>query len=91
MPGGGFTAEAAEATCQFVLSFDRSILELLEELIQHGLLRSGSNRLGEPRFGMHETARKYAWELAVVAGVEVEAQNAPPNTSGSLHKGWKQG
>jgi len=73
---GGFTTEGAEAVCDQVLPAGISILEVLEGLIRHGLLRSGSNQLGEPRFGMLETAREYACELAHAAGVEAQARDA---------------
>jgi DNA-binding CsgD family transcriptional regulator len=65
---GGFTLEAAEA----VADVPGDVLGVITGLVNKSLLRHEDSRTAEPRFGMLETIREYAWEQLTLAG-EVEA------------------
>lgn len=63
---GGFTLEAAEAVTAADLSVD--MLTAITGLINKSLLRHEYSKTAEPRFGMLETVREYAWEQLTAAG-----------------------
>jgi predicted ATPase len=63
---GGFSIEAAEAVCNAEGRFD--ILEGLTALVNNSLLRQEETTEGEPRFGMLETIRAYAFERLAGSG-----------------------
>jgi predicted ATPase/predicted component of type VI protein secretion system len=64
---GGWTLEAAEATCNTDQSFV-SVLDTLEMLIDNSLLTPIEEIDGEPRFGMLETIREFAAERLSESG-----------------------
>jgi predicted ATPase/DNA-binding CsgD family transcriptional regulator len=64
--GGGFTLEAAQAVATVGLTGDP--LAIVTALVNKSLLRHEPSRSAEPRFGMLETIREYAWEQLVAAG-----------------------
>lgn len=66
---GGFTLDAAHAVAAESLSTDT--LTLVTSLVNKSLLRHEPSKSAEPRFGMLETIREYAWEQLAAAG-EVE-------------------
>jgi DNA-binding CsgD family transcriptional regulator len=70
---GGFTLEAARA----VAAADRSgdPLPLIADLVNKSLLRHEPSKTAEPRFGMLETVREYAWEQLTAAGEAEETQS----------------
>ncbi len=59
---GGFTLEAAEAICHGGDSLD--VLEGIEHLLNHSLLRQEETPVGDLRFRMLETIREYSLETA---------------------------
>ncbi len=63
---GGFTLEAATA----VATEDQggNSLEIISALVNKNLLRQQPARPAEPRFGMLETIREYAWEQLTASG-----------------------
>lgn len=63
---GGFTIEAAEAVCNSAGNLD--ILEGLTSLVNSSLVRQEETSEGEPRFGMLETIRAYAFERLAESG-----------------------
>lgn len=60
---GGFTLETAEAMTSMSGLPVASVPEMLDELEMHGLVRLGTNSLGEPRYSMLRITR----EVALVA------------------------
>ncbi|HKC75859.1 MAG TPA: tetratricopeptide repeat protein, partial [Chloroflexota bacterium] len=69
---GGCTLEAAEAVCNAPGHPD--VLEGLASLVDKNLLRLEEQVEGEPRFGMLETIREYAWERLEASGVAEEVR-----------------
>ena len=67
---GGFTLDAAQAVTATHRSDDA--LGVITGLVNKSLLRHEPSRFGEPRFGMLETVREYAWEQ-LTAPVEADA------------------
>ncbi len=63
---GGFTLEAAQAVATADLSADT--LTVIAGLINKSLLRHETSKSAEPRFGMLETVREYAWEQLTTTG-----------------------
>lgn len=63
---GGFTLEAAQAVAAADLSGDT--LTIIAGLVNKSLLRQEPSKSAEPRFGMLETVREYAWEQLTAAG-----------------------
>lgn len=63
---GGFTLEAAQAVATADLSADA--LTVITGLVNKSLLRQEPSKSAEPRFGMLETVREYAWEQLTAAG-----------------------
>lgn len=71
---GGFTLEAVESLVTELGFDDRDGLALVQSLIDQGLIRQITNKIGEPRFGMLETTREYAVELLRAGERESEAR-----------------
>ena len=63
---GGFTLEAVQAVTAPGGSGDA--LGVIAGLVSKSLLREEPTRLDEPRFGMLETVREYAWEQLAATG-----------------------
>jgi len=63
---GGFTLEAAQAVATTRGPDDA--LAVITGLVNKSLLRHEPARTGEPRFGMLETVREYAWGQLAAAG-----------------------
>jgi len=63
---GGFTLDAAQAVAATDISDDA--LGVITGLVNKSLLRPEPARTGEPRFGMLETLREYAWEQLTTLG-----------------------
>jgi predicted ATPase/DNA-binding CsgD family transcriptional regulator len=63
---GGFTLEAAQAVATADLSGDA--LTVITGLVNKSLLQQEPSKSAEPRFGMLETVREYAWEQLTAAG-----------------------
>jgi predicted ATPase/DNA-binding CsgD family transcriptional regulator len=63
---GGFTLDAAQAVAATHISDDA--LDVITGLVNKSLLRHEPARTGEPRFGMLETVREYAWEQLTTLG-----------------------
>ncbi|MCO5226973.1 MAG: LuxR C-terminal-related transcriptional regulator [Thermomicrobiales bacterium] len=57
---GGFTLETAEAMAGASGLPVASVPAMLDELEMHGLVRLGTNSLGEPRYSMHPITREVA-------------------------------
>jgi predicted ATPase/DNA-binding CsgD family transcriptional regulator len=70
---GGFTLEAAQAVAAAHASSDA--LSVIAGLVNKSLLRHEAARIGEPRFGMLETIREYAWERLTAAGEAPESRD----------------
>ncbi len=70
---GGFTLEAAQAVATADLSADP--VALITSLVNKSLLQHEPSRSAEPRFGMLETIREYAWEQVTVAGEADQIRN----------------
>jgi predicted ATPase/DNA-binding CsgD family transcriptional regulator len=70
---GGFTLAAAEAVAAAPGPGDA--LGVIAGLVNRSLLRHEPSRLGEPRFGMLETVREYAWEQLTAGGEADEARD----------------
>jgi len=77
---GGFTAEAAEAVAMSNVVTTAQPIDMLESLIDQGLLRTATNVDGEPRFIMLETTREYALERLAERGAE--------DTVRAAHAAW---
>ena len=58
---GGATLEVVEEVCGRVTAAEEPLLNTLEALVDHSLVRP-EERAGETRFTMLETIREYAWE-----------------------------
>lgn len=69
---GGCTLAAAAAVCDTVCDLGIDVLDGLATLVDHSLLQEAEGPDGEPRFGMLETMREYAWEQLAASG-EVDA------------------
>jgi predicted ATPase/DNA-binding winged helix-turn-helix (wHTH) protein/DNA-binding CsgD family transcriptional regulator len=67
---GGFTLDAAQAVAATDVPDDA--LGAITGLVNKSLVRPEAARAGEPRFGMLETIREYAWEQLTALG-EAEA------------------
>jgi non-specific serine/threonine protein kinase len=63
---GGFTLDAAQAVAAAHIADDA--LGVITGLVNKSLLRHEPARTGEPRFGMLETLREYAWEQLTTLG-----------------------
>jgi len=63
---GGFTLDAAKAVAAPHVPDDA--LGVITGLVNKSLLRHDPGRAGEPRFGMLETVREYAWERLAEQG-----------------------
>jgi predicted ATPase/DNA-binding CsgD family transcriptional regulator len=63
---GGFTLDAAQAVTATQGPVDA--LGVITGLVNKSLLRHEPSRTGEPRFGMLETIREYAWEQLTAPG-----------------------
>ena len=63
---GGFRLDAAQAVAATDISDDA--LGVITGLVNKSLLRQEPARTGEPRFGMLETVREYAWEQLTTLG-----------------------
>jgi predicted ATPase/DNA-binding CsgD family transcriptional regulator len=63
---GGFTLDAAQAVAATHIPDDA--LDVITGLVNKSLLRQEPSRTGEPRFGMLETVREYAWEQLTTLG-----------------------
>jgi predicted ATPase len=59
---GGWTLEAAEAVCADAELSAHELLDGLQSLVDHSLVRRLGQAGSEPRFGMLETIREYAVE-----------------------------
>jgi predicted ATPase/DNA-binding CsgD family transcriptional regulator len=70
---GGFTLEAARAVAAAPASGDA--LDVVAGLVNKSLLRHEPGRTGEPRFGMLETVREYAWEQLTAAGLADDSRD----------------
>lgn len=70
---GGFSFEAVETVCNPDGKLD--ILESLTSLVNNSLLRQEETADGEPRIGMLETIRAYAFERLIQSG-EIEVLHA---------------
>ena len=64
---GGFTLETARAVATEDPAADS--LDVVSALVNKNLLRQEPTKNAEPRFGMLETIREYAWEQLTAAGV----------------------
>jgi predicted ATPase/DNA-binding XRE family transcriptional regulator len=82
---GGFTLEAAEAVCASdelrawgipTRSWKPEALDGIASLVDKSLLRSEDAVAGDPRFGMLETIREFAFELLVASGELETARRA---------------
>jgi predicted ATPase len=69
---GGFTLEAAAAVAG-IQNDGGDLLETIGALVEASLVRA-ETVASEPRFGMFETIREYAWERLVASGEEEAAQ-----------------
>jgi predicted ATPase len=69
---GGFTLGAAQAVATTDLSGDT--LTLIAGMVNKSLLRHEPSKTTEPRFGMLETVREYAWEQLVAADESEQAR-----------------
>jgi predicted ATPase len=58
---GGATLETIEKVCHRVSGMSSDLLATLESLVDHSLIRPDEEG-DEPRFGMLETIREFAWE-----------------------------
>ena len=69
---GSWTLDAAEAVCDGVGSLDISILDAVLSLLDKSLLtvqqQHVPDAMGEPRFGMLETVKEFAWDQLVIQG-----------------------
>jgi non-specific serine/threonine protein kinase len=63
---GGFTLDAAQAVA--ITAGPGDALGVITDLVNKSLLRHEPARTGEPRFGMLETVREYAWEQLTASG-----------------------
>ena len=70
---GGWTLEAVEAACPVSDDLGADVLDELESLVSHSLLKQVEGLNGEPRFGMLETIREYAVERLDASGSEADA------------------
>ncbi len=100
--GGGFSLEAAEAVADSLTSGELplDVLEGLEHLTQHSLVRQEEVPGGEPRFRMLETIREYGLDQLNQAGEADEslqrhaefflafADNAKPHLRAADQKTW---
>lgn len=68
---GGCTLEAAEAVCAAVGEVSRSVLDMLEDLLDQSLLHRVNQEGEEPRLRMLQTIREYGLEK-LESSVEVE-------------------
>jgi predicted ATPase/transcriptional regulator with XRE-family HTH domain len=64
---GGWTLSAAEAVCAGNDLPTHEVLDGLAALVDSSLVQRIGKSGGEPRFGMLETIREYAWELLLAA------------------------
>jgi non-specific serine/threonine protein kinase len=71
---GGFTLEAAEATCAQDNEVDPALLDLLACLVDQSLAHRVETGAGESRFGMLESIREYALERLVAGDDEVSTR-----------------
>ena len=72
---GGCTLEAAEAVCNAREDLGVEVIEGMNSLVDHGLLRQ-TQAEGEPRFFMLETIREYAQERLAASGELAETERA---------------
>jgi predicted ATPase len=97
---GGCTLEAAEAVCNAAGEGPLDVLEGIEALLDKSLLHRAEGPGDEPRVGMLETIREYAWERLAQRG-EAEtvqcahaayylalAEEAAPQPFGATEMAW---
>lgn len=65
---GGCTLEAAESVCNAAGELPIEILNGLQILVDHSLIRQETSSVGTPRFSMLETIREYAVEQFEASG-----------------------
>jgi predicted ATPase/DNA-binding CsgD family transcriptional regulator len=70
---GGFTLEAAQEVATADTSGDT--LPVITSLVNKSLLRRDQSKTAEPRFGMLETVREYAWEQLTATGEAEQTQD----------------
>jgi predicted ATPase len=68
---GGCSLEAAQAVCDPEHALPMEVLDGLESLVDHSLVRQQGMSEDEARFGMLETVRDYALERLVASGEEL--------------------
>ena len=72
---GGFTLDAASAVAMEGVAGEH--LEIVSALVNKSLLRLEPSGNDEPRFGMLETIREYAWQHLTEAGEAISYGAAP--------------
>jgi predicted ATPase len=81
---GGWTLAAAAAVCNVDRAastvaepaFDLAVLDGITSLVDKSLMYTTENGSGEPRYGMLETIREYAWEQLGESGEAAVLQKA---------------
>lgn len=71
---GGFALEDAEAILEGTLDDDIDVMDAVESLVGNSLVKRGSEN-GEPRFGMYDMIREYAWEQLKESELMPELRN----------------
>ena len=73
---GGSTLEAAEAVCNTRQDLGVDLFEGLSSLVDKNLVQRVDRAEAEPRFGMLETIREYAFERLTASGEHFSARRA---------------
>ncbi|MGC2186236.1 MAG: tetratricopeptide repeat protein, partial [Terriglobales bacterium] len=73
---GGSTLEAAEAVCNTRQDLGVDLFEGLSSLVDKNLVQRVDRAEAEPRFGMLETIREYAFERLTASGEHLSARRA---------------